>query len=121
MTTATPQDTFDHLLGAGAFGWHWWLDCKVTGETDATGKVRDDWTATLTCETGDGGKATKTIDHKAILAAARKVMADPPRFTGPGLARECAHLIFDPDACDFDAPLADELLQFMVLGEVVFG
>lgn len=121
MKTATPQDTFDHMLGAGAFQWSWWLDCQVTGETGATGTVNDDWTAEITAETGDGGKATKTIDHKAILRACRSVMAELPRFASQDLARECRNLIFDADAADFDAPLADELLQFMVLGEIVFG
>ena len=55
------------------------------------------------------------------MTAARAVLAEPPRFASAGLVRECSHLLFNNDETDFDAPLADELLQFMLLGEIVYG
>lgn len=121
MNTATPQDTFDHMLGSGAFGWDWWLKVETTGIKANGYDAEDNWTATITAEDGDGGQVTKTIDHKAVLAAARAVLANPPRHASTLLTRECSHLLFNNDETDFDAPLADELLQFMVLGEIVFG
>ena len=121
MSAAAPQNTFDHMIGSGAFQWSWWLNLEVTGETDDTGTVSDDWAAEITCEDGNGGRVTRTIGHKEVMAAARKVMAELPRYASQSLARECSHLVFDADSADFDAPLADELLQFMVLGEIVFG
>lgn len=123
INTATPQDTFDHMLGSGAFsaGWSWWLDVQTTGLKENGYDATDEWTAAITADDGNGGTVTKTIDHKTVMAAARKVLAGPPQYASTGLARECSHLIFDNDETDFDAPLADELLQLMVLGEIVFG
>lgn len=121
MKTATPQDTFDHMLGSGAFQWEWWLSVKVTGVQPNGYDVTDDWKAEVTAENGDGGKTTATIDHKAVMKAARAVLADPPQYASALLSRECSHLLFSNDETDFDAALADELLQFMVLGEIVFG
>jgi hypothetical protein len=123
INSATPQDTFDHMIGSGAFscGWSWWLDVKTTGTKPNGYDADDDWAAEITADNGNGGKAVKTIDHKTVMATARKVLAEPPRFASQGLQRECSHLLFDNDETDFDAPLADELLQFMVLGEIVYG
>jgi len=122
MRTATPQETFDHLMGAGALQYGWWVEYKPTG-VDADGTVTGDWTAELTCETGDDDPASKTavISHQVIMAAARKVMAELPQYASETMQGECAHLVFDADAADFDAGTSDELLQFMVLGEIVFG
>jgi hypothetical protein len=32
VTTSTPQDTYDHMIGAGALTWSWWLHCDVFGK-----------------------------------------------------------------------------------------
>jgi hypothetical protein len=123
MNTASPQDTFDHMIGSGAFscGWDWWLKVSVTGTEPNGYDATDAWQAEITADDGNGGQVTKTIGHQAVMTAARAVLAEPPRFASAGLVRECSHLLFNNDETDFDAPLADELLQFMLLGEIVYG
>jgi hypothetical protein len=120
---ASAQDTFDHMIGSGAFssGWDWWISVNVTGTEPNGYDATDAWKAEITADDGDGGRVTKTIDHETVMNAARAVLVSPPRFASAGLARECSHLLFNNDETDFDAPLADELLQFMVLGAIVFG
>jgi hypothetical protein len=122
MRTATPQETFDHLLGAGGTSYHWWLDEKLTGVA-ADGTVTEDWTAEMTCESGydDPPSKTAVISHKTIMKAAREVMAELPQYASKTMQGECAHLVFNADETDFDAGTSDELLQYMVLGEIVFG
>jgi hypothetical protein len=44
-----------------------------------------------------------------------------PEYASDALVRECRNLIFAADEIDFDANSADELLQVIVLGEIVFG
>jgi hypothetical protein len=55
------------------------------------------------------------------MKAAREVMAELPRFASRTMQGECANLVFNADSTDFDAGTSDELLQYMVLGEIVFG
>ena len=121
IKTASYQDTFDHMLGAGALGYEWWHAVDTTGVEPNGYDATPEWSAKITADNGDGGEVTTTINHKAVLKAARQVMASPPKYASDALVRECRHLIFDADETDFDACSADELLQFMVLGEIVFG
>jgi len=121
INTATPQDTFDHMIGSGALSYEWWHAVDVNGVKANGYDAEDDWSAVISADNGDGGEATVTINHAAVLKAARAVIAKPPRFASDALVRECRHLVFNADETDFDANSADELLQIMVLGEIVFG
>jgi hypothetical protein len=103
------------MIGAGAFQWSWWTNVETT--LDET----PDWTATLTIDDGDDGEVTKTINHKIVLAAARKFFSRPPKYASSSAIRAAKDLIFDHDNADFDAASSDELLQFIMLGEIVFG
>jgi hypothetical protein len=115
ITTATPQETFDHMIGAGAFQWSWWTRLEtVNGDTP-------DWIATLTIEVGEDSEVTKTINHEIVLAAARRFISKPPKYSSADAMRACTDLIFHGDNADFDAASSDELLQFIMLGEIVFG
>jgi hypothetical protein len=121
MQTASPQDTFDSLFGSGAMMYSWWIDAEFTG-IDSGGHIQTiDWTAKVTADDGNDGETVATIDHKAILKAARQVMKARPEYASDALVRECRNLIFDADELDFDANSADEILQVIVLGEIVFG
>lgn len=126
INTATPQDTQDQTLGAGALTFSWWTGATTTG-ADTPG-----WTATLTCEDGNDGTKTVTVDHALILKTARYVLANAgkTRRTPQGseypawsssLERQCRNLLTERDDADLDASIADELLQLAVLGEVIFG
>jgi hypothetical protein len=121
LTKATPQDTYDHMFGSGALSYSWWRGTKTTGVDGATRRASDDWSIKVTCEDGNDGEITVTVDHATVLRAARKVIDSPPKYGSSALVQECKHLIFDNDETDFDANSADELLQYICLGEVVFG
>lgn len=122
MSAATPQDTFDHLLGSGAFTFDWWHRHDDVHGVEWAGDVTSDWSLTLTCDDGDdGGVKSATISHQVIMATARSVVENPPAYASKSLVRECQNLLDNPDEADFDAPMADELLQLIVLGEITFG
>jgi hypothetical protein len=119
MKTATFTDTFDHMLGSGALQFSWWRGCKVTGAPN--GEPTEAWSAELTAEDG-AREHTATINHAAVMRAARAIMAGKGgEYVSDATKRECKALVFDADDCDFDAATADEVLQVIVLGEVVFG
>jgi hypothetical protein len=116
MKSATPQDTQDHMLGSGALTWSWWLKADVTGEDTP------DWAVTLTCETGDeSGTATAAISHAAVMTMARQVIRTRPQYATSETIENCRNLVFNADETDFDACSADQLLQMLVLGEIIFG
>jgi hypothetical protein len=128
IRSATPQETFDHMLGSGATSFTWWVNCAIFNVRD--GKAQDDWEAILTCD--DGNDATKTLrlNHESVMKAAREILrnylsdqatSEHVPHVPHTVIRECAHLVFDADETDFDADSADCLLQLMVLGEIPFG
>lgn len=121
INTASPKDTYDHMFGSGALSYSWWLDTKTTGVEGGTWKVSPDWSVEVTADDGNDGRTTVTVNHAEVMKAARKVLDTPPKYSSDALAQECRHLIFNNDETDFDANSADELLQFIVLGEIVFG
>lgn len=115
---AGPQDTWDHVFGAGALTWDWWLASESRGVNG--GDVEPDWQVTVTV--GEPGDAeTATVTHARLMTAARRVLRARPRYASDALVRECRNLVFEADAADFDAASGDELLQVAVLGEVVYG
>lgn len=122
MKTATPQDTWAHTIGAGALQYEWWHEAqRVKGVSD-DGDANDDWEYKITADDGDGGEKTATLNHAAVMAAVRKIAAKDCAIPGIGSAtiREARHLIFNVDETDFDACTADEVLQVIVLGEIIF-
>ena len=115
MKTASWQDTFDHAIGAGALTYSWWLNTK-SKNVDTP-----DWEVTLTGG-GDGDdEKTATVNHAAVLKAARAILKNRPEYASNALVRECRNLIFDADETDFDAASSDELLQMIVFGEIIYG
>jgi hypothetical protein len=121
IKTASPQDTYDHMFGSGATSYSWWLGTKTTGVDMTAWKAGDDWSVEVTADDGNDGETTVTVDHAAVLKAARQVIKAQPQYSSDALLRECKHLIFDNDETDFDANSADELLQVIVLGQIIFG
>jgi hypothetical protein len=119
VKSATPKDTWDHMFGSGATTYSWWLKLKFTGVHD--GEVEPGWSCELTCDNGNGGRKTKIVSHVVVMSYARHVMSHDIEYIGEATKRECRNLVFDADDVDFDAASADNLLQYIVLGEVVFG
>jgi len=116
MTTATSQDTLDHILGAGALTWSWWRNCDITQDAGLPGG----WQAAITGVL-DGKRVTATITHGDVLKTARQVLAARPEHASDALVSECRNLLFDADEADFDAVSSDELLQLAVFGRITYG
>jgi hypothetical protein len=121
MITASPQDTYDHIFGSGATSYSWWRGLKTEDIDLETFKVEDGWSVLVTCEDGNDGRRSVVVDHHAIMRYARRLISEPPQYAGDAVIRECKHLLFNAEETDFDADSADQLLQFIVLGEIVFG
>lgn len=118
---ATPQETFDHVFGSGATQYPWWLGTAAVGDFRMSDIDQpDNWQVEVTAENPDGNEnVSKVVDHKLVMRAARKLSGRNTLHVP--LEHECRNLVFDADACDLDAPLADCLLQIIVYGEVVFA
>ena len=99
----------------------WWLNVDITRLKPNGYDVVPEWSAEITAANGDGGEVTVTINHAQVLKTARAIIKDHPQYASDALIRESRHLIFNADETDFDAVSADEFLQVMVLGEIVFG
>jgi hypothetical protein len=127
MKTATEQDTFDHIFGSGATHYSWWLGVKWVKGISEGGTVDPGWECEVKADDGNDGTATVTVTHKTIMAAVRKIAEDKGedkggiKYLGDATKREARNLIFDADEADLDAAIADQVLQFIVLGEIVFG
>jgi hypothetical protein len=114
MKTATPQNTFDHMMGAGALSWSWWASAP------AKGAGTPGWKVALTGGY-PGEEKTATVTYAVVLKAARAVTGNTPEGASAALVRECRHLIFDAEETDFDAASSDELLQLIVFGKIIYG
>lgn len=128
--TASAQDTFDHIFGSGAQSYSWYYTrFDAYWGVSETGNVVDGWVARISMEhpTADWpANVTAFITHERILKTAVELvgnflLGNRMDFMGEGVVRECANLIFNPEATDFDADYADQLLQYMVLGKIVYG
>ncbi|HVV11598.1 hypothetical protein [Amycolatopsis sp.] len=126
MATITPQDTCDHFIGSGALSYSWWRVSRSHG-TD-TVDAPDDWSVTVREYDPDmdtvGDKAI-VFDHKALSRAvntlARTAKDKRPEYLGEHVLRECRTFVADPENADFDAAMADEVLQYIAFGKVIYG
>lgn len=124
--TITPEDTCSHFIGSGALQWSWWEVKKSHGIDQLNSP--DDWFVDLV-ELEDAvdeqyGVEVR-IDHKVIMRAVNKLTRtgkdNRPEFMNADVLRECSKFIKDPDDADFDADAADQVLQYIAFGKVVYG
>lgn len=130
MTTkikqATPTDTDMFIFGGGIPAhWSWWKyfdrNFDYVGPDSWLAVAPDHWTYTVGYESLEDEDVTleKVINHKVILSAARKIVAE--KKLNDRIVKECSNLLFNVDEADLDAIDADAVLQVAVYGEVVFG
>jgi hypothetical protein len=122
---ATPQDTYDQIIGSGAFTYPWYITFHQTG-IDIDGEVIiTGWSVDIEVEDPDNDDKTIvfTVSHQSIVDALDVIAYSktPPDEVSDSLIIEAHALLYDPDNADFDAALADEVLQVMAFGGVVFG
>lgn len=121
INSATPQDTFDHVFGSGATSYSWWVTVEGQGDTDMSDVDQPlAWVVLVTAEGGDGHLKTAYVTHSTVMHAARLIVADDD-YRGSVLREECRNLIFDADEADFDSIAGDSLLQYIVLGGIIYS
>lgn len=115
----TAQDTYDIFIGSGALAYSWYQDI-AEGSTEA-----DPWSVTFTEDGDNGPEGEHTISHKTVMRAVRRIASKDGaeiRALAPAVRKECQALVFKgPDDVDFDADMADQVLQVAAFGEVVYG
>ncbi|WP_439377852.1 hypothetical protein [Amycolatopsis lexingtonensis] len=124
MAKFTARDTNTHFVGSGALGWEWWQVLRETGNALGV-EVADDWSLTIR-DVGDGEEGEEfVLDHKALSRAvntlARTALDKRPEYMSEQTIRECRAFISDPDEADFDADTADQVIQYVAFGKVVYG
>lgn len=120
INSASQQDTYDHVFGAGIPShYEWWINFEDSFEGyDAP----DGWTVTVTYEAPDTEeRLNKVISHADIMRAARKIAEGKSNVVEQSLIKQCRNLVFNVDAADLDANDADAVLQVAVMGNTYFG
>lgn len=135
INSATPQASYTHIFGSGALSYSWFRRAKCVNWDGNYDNVPDNWEVLVTIEDGDADendrptRKTVAVNHKNIMAACRKILADREMdehgFTkkyGAGnlTIRECRNMIYDADEVDWDAPLASNLLEIITIGKVTY-
>lgn len=124
MNKVSAQDTFDIFLGSGALRYSWY---QVTGFPDEPGDG-DSWTLHFEeVEDADDQEdfTSYTLTHQDIMRAVRKIASKDglEHFSTSSRTRKhCQYLAFgNLDETDFDAAMADNVIQFAAFGKVVYG
>ena len=103
-TYINAEDLLDHLTGAGASQYDWYID--LSGEDGR-----------ITVEMEDPDNDGKSIRKSVSVTEARKVIASIIKEQKQGWQYVSSAMERD----DFDANDADIVLQYIALGELVYG
>lgn len=104
MAHITTEDLLDHLTGAGACQYGWYLDLSGEGNR-------------ITVEMEDPNDPQETVRKSVSVSEARRVIKSIITEQKPGWQ----HVKRAMDTDDFDANDADIVLQYIALGELVYG
>jgi hypothetical protein len=127
MPTITPDDTATIFIDSGALEeYPWYVELESHGVGDAGTNTDDDWTVTFTPydPISDEKSERVTLNHAKIMTAVRTIARGDAKGLNPNgpVRKECQTLLFKgPDQTDFDAPMADCVLQFATYGDVIYG
>jgi hypothetical protein len=83
----------------------------------------DGWEWVVVVENpNDDGNLTVTLDHEKVLAAVRRIAEFGVKHVSDKCIEQCRRLLSaDWDDTDFDADLADQVLQVAALGECPYS
>lgn len=125
----TPQDTADIFLGSGALSWDWYENSTVEWYADPL-SGQQQWRLRFTemiDEPATAPGAQHILTHEDVMNAVHTInragLSDRVNHISDDCIRECENLLSDgwPDATDFDANSADEVIQYAAFGEIVYG
>jgi hypothetical protein len=116
-------------MGSGFDQYSWWrgVDRWHVWEEQTTQPFADWYACLLAEDTEDEDRDVRVdINHRIVMQAAREISsmgADEMKrkYISNACQRECRHLAFNVDECDFDAVSADELVQYIAYDSVVYG
>lgn len=125
MVNKIESDTYLLVFGSGADLHSWWKSAQGNAITRKEPLFADftGWSVDVTMETGEGDTITKTIDHQALMEAARTIVnpGTRPDYIPWNVVEDIQVLHKGSLDVDLDANGADILVQVAMLGEVVFG
>lgn len=125
----TREDVYDMILGSGALSYPWYGNHKIV----APAHGENPWLVVLNMEDlkdPDGDFIQVKVTYPAIIAAAIRLIDDTglsnwgtsAKLGATRQARRQAELLYEEDEdVDFDATTADEVLQVIAYGRVVFA
>ncbi|MFF8629700.1 hypothetical protein [Streptomyces werraensis] len=120
MSEITQQDTYDHIFGSSFDIYNWWG--QIRPEWDQREPAPHGWSVVVPFEHGDTGEWRKAlVTHSMILSAMRRLAKGDVKYASDSVAEACRDFLADPEDADFDAATADEVMQIVTLGEVVYG
>jgi len=127
------QESHDAIFASGAFSaYGWWLDLESMHMNTIDGMVPSYWGYRLTGEGPEEDDAPVSVEiwHTTLTGIMRRIadgdfggeadLVPPTRCVGSKTAEECANFLAGRET-DFDADTADQVLQALVYGGVVFG
>lgn len=115
--------TFDTFIGSGALSYPWW---QVDESPSDWINVEPGWRVILSevdPEEGETTGETIVVTHKGIIEAIHDIVGAPevPKYMNLAALDECEAFLEDHEEADFDSDLADQVLQYMMFGEIVYG
>lgn len=125
----TPQDSYDQIIGSGALTYPWYVSYAETGIDHGSGDVLiTGWSVDIEIEDPDDEDMSIafTVSHQALydalhlISTSRAFEPRPENLSDVTINQACL-ILRDTDRADFDAATADEVLQVMVFGGVVYG
>lgn len=134
MTGASNSELESHIIGSGALSYSWWR--RWMPEYDYHGaysEAPDDWQGTLSADDPDsegdpdaadvieGTVVHKVISGPVIRRAVNTIARGGVKHIARVTVAECRNLLWHPELADLDAGAADEVLQVVVFGRVIYG
>lgn len=120
MAKFNQSDVFDHFIGSGALSWEWWAETGHLG-IDERGDASDGWYVEVEFGVpGEDEVYPMLLDAHRIWAAVAACASGHLNTVPRALAEECTLFIFKPEATDFDAATADQVLQVAACGQVIY-
>jgi hypothetical protein len=115
----TPQDTYDHIFGSCFDVYDWWG--PVESDWDRQEAAPYGWSVTVPVLDGDNNWRDVKVSHFIILGAMLRLAEGDVMYASESVALDCGEFLKDPENADFDAATADEVMQMVTLGEIVYG
>lgn len=118
---ASDSDLYDMCIGSGALTYEWWA-VDSTLLIDDNGNAHHGWQMEVSFGVEDEGDIIEAIlDGPRLWAAILACSTGQVAGVSVATREECNTARFHPDMADFDAAIADEIMQVAVCGTAIYG